>query len=81
MWDTGFEEEVRRYLPFLPLEEELTPASPLRDLGLDSLGTVELLAALENRYDVHFVDDALHPENFTTPGALWRTLSGINLPV
>ncbi|MFC4069030.1 phosphopantetheine-binding protein [Actinoplanes subglobosus] len=81
MWDTGFEEELRRFLPFLPPEEELAPDSALRDLGLDSLATVELLAALESRYDVRFVDDALNPANFTTPGVLWRTVDGIRVTV
>lgn len=81
MWDAQFEEIVTRYLPFLPSGEKLAEDSALRDLGLDSLGTVELLAALEKTYDVRFVDDMLTMENFATPGILWRTLSKITAPV
>lgn len=75
MWDEQFEEILRPYLPFLPADEELSGETNLRDLGLDSLGTVELLASLENAYDVRFVDDALSMETFASPGVLWGTLS------
>lgn len=76
-WDQQFEEVVRGYLTFLPAEDPLHADSSLRDLGLDSMGTVELLNALENTYDVRFVDDALSAETFATPGSLWKTLSGL----
>ena len=74
MWDQRFEELLRRFLPFLPADEALTGDAGLRDLGLDSLGTVELLADLENAYDVRFVDDTLSLETFATAGVLWATL-------
>nr|6M01_B Chain B, Putative ACP [Embleya scabrispora] len=75
MWDDQFEAIVRRYVPFLGPDERLGGGSELRDLGLDSMGTVELLAALEQAYGARFVDDALNMENFATPDALWATLS------
>jgi acyl carrier protein len=74
MYDEQFEELLRRYLPFLPADEKLEKDLSLRDFGLDSLGTVELLSQLEGLYDVRFVDDALSPETFSTPGILWDTL-------
>ncbi|GHB78515.1 hypothetical protein GCM10010377_80800 [Streptomyces viridiviolaceus] len=74
MWDDNFEELLRRHLPFLGPDEALGADAQLKDLGLDSLGTVELLAALESAYDVRFVDDALSVETFATPGTLWKTL-------
>lgn len=74
MWDEPFEELLRRYLPFLPPEEALDADLALRDFGLDSLGTVELLAQLEALYDVRFVDDALSMETFTSPSVLWSTV-------
>ncbi|HUR04007.1 MAG TPA: phosphopantetheine-binding protein [Nonomuraea sp.] len=77
MWDEKFEETLRKHLPFLGDGEELTAEADLRDLGLDSLGTVELLAALESAYDVRFVDDALTMDNFATPGTLWNALSQV----
>jgi acyl carrier protein len=69
MWDQNFEDLLRGFLPFL------TEDAALRDLGLDSLGIVELLAALESGYDVRFQDDALGKETFETPGVLWKVLS------
>ncbi|HEY3707961.1 MAG TPA: phosphopantetheine-binding protein [Amycolatopsis sp.] len=75
MWDSTFDETLRTFLPFLPAEEALTAETPLREYGLDSLATVELLALLEQNYNVRFEDDALNLETFENPGRLWATLS------
>ncbi|WP_158839881.1 phosphopantetheine-binding protein [Saccharothrix deserti] len=74
MWDQQFEDMLRTYLPFIAADEPLAEDADLRDLGLDSLGAVELLASLENAYGVRFVDDMLTMDNFATPGVLWGTL-------
>jgi acyl carrier protein len=78
MWDERFENLLRDHLPFLSQEEVLTPDTGLRDLGLDSMGTVELLSVLENAYDVRFVDEALTAETFETPSRLWSALSAMS---
>ncbi|MDT0574244.1 phosphopantetheine-binding protein [Streptomyces sp. DSM 3412] len=80
MWDDRFENLLRRYLPFLSADQPLERDVSLRDVGLDSLGTVELLAELENTYDVRFQDEALTKETFETPGVLWKTLSALAEP-
>lgn len=80
MWDKQFDELLRRHLPFLSAEEPLEEDTPLRELGLDSLAMVELLAALEGAYQVRFTDDALTLANFETPGVLWKTLSAMLQP-
>nr|BCB14670.1 acyl-carrier protein [Streptomyces spiroverticillatus] len=77
MWDQKFEDLLRGFLPFVGADEQLTEDASLRDLGLDSLGIVELLAALEGEYGVRFEDEALTKETFATPGVLWRTLSAL----
>ncbi|MFE6869259.1 phosphopantetheine-binding protein [Kitasatospora sp. NPDC057692] len=77
MWDERFEESVRRFLPYLPADEELSADAPLRDFGLDSLATVDLLSVLEDAYDVRFYDEALSLATFETPETLWKTLSRI----
>lgn len=77
MWDQQFEDTLRRSLPLLSPDEELSPDLNLRDLGLDSLGIVELLTSLESGYDVRFAGDALTQETFATPSVLWKTLSGL----
>jgi nodulation protein F len=76
-WDGKFEGFLRQFLPFLNAGDSLTEHASLRDLGLDSMGTVELLAVLENGYRVRFRDEALTMTNFATPGVLWTTLSAI----
>ncbi|MEU7426163.1 phosphopantetheine-binding protein [Streptomyces sp. NPDC040750] len=74
MWDDQFEEILRPFLPFLPPREELTPDTGLRDLGLDSLGMVQLLGTLEEAYGLRFRDNALTMDTFRTAGALWDTV-------
>ncbi|MCM2579591.1 acyl carrier protein [Streptomyces meridianus] len=74
-WDSGFESLLRPFLPFLSPGAPLTPDADLRDLGLDSMGTVELLATLETTYELRFRDDALQMENFASPAVLWQTLT------
>ncbi|MFD9195591.1 phosphopantetheine-binding protein [Streptomyces phaeochromogenes] len=75
MWDDQFEKIVRQYLPFISAADELDPHTELRDLGLDSLGTIEMMAALESAYDMRFRDEALTLESFRTADVLWRTVS------
>ncbi|MFG1949343.1 acyl carrier protein [Nonomuraea sp. NPDC048826] len=77
MWDGRFEGLLRQHLPFLPTGAEIPPDLSLRDYGLDSVGTVELLAMLEDAYQVRFADDSLKLERFATPGVLWETLDGL----
>jgi acyl carrier protein len=75
LWDSKFENALCEFLPFLDSEQMLTPEMSLRDLGLDSMGMVELLAALEDGYDVRFRDEYLTMETFATPAVLWGTLT------
>ncbi|SOD66872.1 Phosphopantetheine attachment site [Streptomyces zhaozhouensis] len=77
MWDQQFEATLRKHLPYLGDDEELSGGAELRDLGLDSMGTVELLSDLEKTYGLRFVDDALNLETFATPDTLWSALSGL----
>jgi len=74
-WDSQFEQTIRRYLPFLSSEELLEEDTPLREYGLDSLGTVELLSVLESEYHLRFSEEDLVLENFADPGVLWRALT------
>lgn len=74
-WDRGFEGSLRRFLPFLSGSESLAGHAALRDLGLDSMRAVELLAALENDYGVRFRDDLLTMDTFATAGTLWTALT------
>ncbi|MFG2577571.1 acyl carrier protein [Streptomyces sp. NPDC048481] len=77
MWDSEFEQLLRRHTPFIGPDEPLTEDLPLKDLGLDSMATVELLAELEAAYGVRFSNDAMSMERFATPGKLWQTLTEV----
>ena len=74
-WDLKFEDILRRALPFITADEVLDGDMSLRDLGLDSMGMVELLADLESGYDVRFRDEALTMETFATTAVLLSVLS------
>ncbi|KJE21279.1 phosphopantetheine-containing protein [Frankia torreyi] len=80
MLDIHFEELLRQHLPFLPADETLHDNTSLREYGLDSLGTVELLSTLEAEYRIRFSEEALTLETFATPALLWRALSTMRSP-
>ncbi|MEV0805996.1 acyl carrier protein [Micromonospora sp. NPDC050200] len=77
MLDERFEGMLRGYLAFLSPTDTLTEDTPLRDFGLDSMATVELISDLESAYQVRFVDDLLSLENFATPGTIWASLTAL----
>jgi acyl carrier protein len=68
--DAEFVELVRPFLKFAG-DQELTPASRLRELGLDSMRAIEMLFALEDTYGVIVPDEKLVEESFETCGSLW----------
>ncbi|QOV41362.1 phosphopantetheine-binding protein [Streptomyces ferrugineus] len=53
----------------------------LLSLGLDSMGVVQPLAALEDHSYVDFPDEALNEETFATVGSLWSTVAALVEPV
>jgi acyl carrier protein len=73
-WDEKFETILRGHLPFLPAGEPLDPGQDLRAAGLDSLGAVDLLVALESAYGVRLAEEAMSMDTFATPAALWNTI-------
>ncbi|MEU5629405.1 phosphopantetheine-binding protein [Streptomyces tendae] len=77
MWNEQFEEILRSHLPFLAKEQEIQEDDDLRDLGLDSMGMVGLIADLESGLSIRFADDMMRMENFATPGTLWRGLAAL----
>ncbi|MYS24051.1 acyl carrier protein [Streptomyces sp. DvalAA-14] len=72
--DERFETLLRGYLPLLG-DEPLTEGTPLRDLGLDSMQSVDLLFAIEDELGVSLPDDALNEQTFATAGSLWQAVS------
>lgn len=69
-----FQDIVRPFLPYAGADE-LGASDELAALGLDSMGVVQLLAALEEGYELEFSDDALNQDTFATVGSLWQTVA------
>lgn len=75
MWDETFERLLRPRLSLLTPAAVIAADTPLALLGLDSLGTVALVAELEDAYAVSLSDDVMIPRNFRTARAFWSVFS------
>lgn len=71
--DAQFVTLLRPFLKYAG-DQEITPDSRLRDLGLDSMRAIELLFALEDAYDVVVPDEKLVEDTFETCGSLWTMI-------
>lgn len=56
---------------------ELSDDGNLYDAGLTSLNTVNLMLAIEDRFDIEFDDDSLNRETFKTVNALTGVVAGL----
>ncbi|MFF2328571.1 MULTISPECIES: ATP-grasp domain-containing protein [unclassified Streptomyces] len=74
-----YEEVLRRNLPYAK-DKSLTGDSSLQDLGLDSLGTVRLLADLEETFDCELPDEALEESTFASVDSLWQAFRNATVP-
>jgi acyl carrier protein len=70
-WDARLDDVLHGVLPLLP---ELADDTCLRNHGLDSLATIEVLIQLEDAYGVSIPDTLLTADTFATPASLWRVL-------
>ncbi|MBF6335115.1 acyl carrier protein [Nocardia abscessus] len=77
LWAEPFEMILRTYLPFLSVDEKVTPDMNLADQGLDSMATVRLLLHLEETFDVMVPDHLLSVNTFATPAGLWAVIDGL----
>jgi acyl carrier protein len=67
------ERSVRELLSEITLNEDCLHHSsdaPLETIGIDSVGMIELVYALENRFSIQIRDDEVAPENFASIGSL-----------
>lgn len=72
-WDESFEKLIRKAVPLLgdePLERE----TELRNYGLDSMASVQLLLETEEQYGISVPDELMEPSMFETPGNLWTVV-------
>jgi acyl carrier protein len=72
--DARFTETLTSYLPFLRTGEIISPESPLRELGLNSMQAIELIFALEDTFEATLSDEALTEDTFATAGSLWAAV-------
>jgi acyl carrier protein len=80
-WDPAFDSVLRPHLKRLDPDERITPQLDLRSTGLDSLGLVELLVAVEDTFGVEFPDELLTAHTFRTPATLWAAVANLRTEV
>ncbi|SDZ35541.1 acyl carrier protein [Amycolatopsis xylanica] len=74
-WSAAFREILIRHLPMA--EAMVEPDAALAGLGLDSLGTVNLVLELEDSLGVSIPDELLVRETFLSAATLWTAVSGL----
>lgn len=76
--DDQFVSLLRPFLVFA--QGPIVAESRLRDLGLDSMQSIQLLFAIEDEYEVLLPDELLNDATFETAGSLWDAVRS-QLPV
>lgn len=63
---------------FIKLEyTEIQLNEPMLDLGINSFDVIEIMAALEEAFNVEFPDNLISPELFISPQTLYNGLMTI----
>lgn len=75
----AFLKTLRAHLPYAE-KDGLSASDDLAALGLDSMGVVQLLVDLEDRFEVELADEVLDEGTFATVGSLWAAVSGTFAP-
>lgn len=57
--------------------DQISDDDSLFDLGLDSFGSVQLMLALEERFNVEFPDELLNRKSFASIRAISEAVSGL----
>ncbi len=65
---------LRRHLRYLAPSEQLVAETSLRELGLDSMGTIALVLDLEKGLGVTLPESMLRPETFVNAANLWTVV-------
>lgn len=71
--DANFVALLRSHLKYAG-DAPITAGSSLRDLGLDSMRSIELLFAVEDTYGVAIPDERLTDDTFETAETLWTVV-------
>ncbi len=68
---------LRKHVRFVGADEPIPPDQSLVSIGLDSIGTINLLLDLELAFSVSFPGALLTPETFRTPATLEQTVASL----
>jgi acyl carrier protein len=68
--------EIKKYIQenILAGDVKIDVGTNLKDAGIDSFSTVEIILFIERKYGVVITDDKLVPENFKSLNALAATI-------
>ena len=72
-----FEQVVRKHVRFIATDAPIPYDEELVAIGLDSIGTINLLLDLEAALDVSLPGGLLTPETFRTAGTLERAFASV----
>ena len=75
--DDRYETVLRRHLKYLPDGEPLTADADLKEFGLDSMASVDLLFDMEDTFGIVVPDDYLVAETFATPTTLRHAVNEV----
>lgn len=77
MLDPEFEGLLRKHIKYLSISQSLDEHSQLKEYGLDSIASVNLLLDIEDTYDIIMPDKYLVEATFSTAYALWNVIEQI----
>ncbi|MDT0263453.1 acyl carrier protein [Jatrophihabitans lederbergiae] len=72
--EPAFVELLRSHLKYAG-DQPISHTSRLRDMGLDSMRSIELLFDVEDSYRITISDERLSGPTFETAGALWEVVA------
>lgn len=66
------ENQINEMLKSILEIEEVSPDTPLVDLGLSSIDFIKLVVAIEDQYDIQFDDNDLDPGQFVKVSDIYQ---------
>jgi acyl carrier protein len=76
-WSTQFEHVLRMHSRFISSDNAIDPDVSLAKLGVDSLEIAELIALIEDEFNIQIPLERLTPDSFATPRMTWELLCSI----
>lgn len=74
MLEPALSQILRTHARYMANSTDIDQDMPLAKLGVDSLGIIELIVAIEDRFDLEIPPQQVTPETFATPASIWELL-------